>query len=452
MKSWFGLGVFFSFCVLGSSFSARAANIAVIDSGLDVGHEFLAGRIWVNPNPGNDGTGYPGDVNGWNFAENNNQLLDTKYLGTFSPDCTKFFDIQYRVLTGSATADDIAWYKAKAADEAFVRELGTFGNFVHGTHVSGISARDAAEARIMGVKLIPTEVKKSFEGIAGSARDRGVLGRLNPLTDYLIKAGLRALADQQVKLLVQVGEFVRAESMRVANCSFGTSLEQGKALIAALLKQVLLRDPTPEETATYSRYFLDQIVEKGKAFIAAAPDTLFVVAAGNDGTDNDSSPVSPANIKLENELTVAATWEHRQLAKFSNWGRTMVEVAAPGVGIRSSIPGSEYLRVSGTSQASPFVANLAGQVLDANPKLAPKEVKAVIVGTVDKKDFLADKVSSGGIANPARALEAARLSRTMPLAAAILAARPLVPDVIDRARTRPAGQELFILPLTPLFE
>jgi len=62
--------------------------IAVIDSGVDLQHPALVGRVWVNPGeiPGNDidddGNGLADDINGWNFVSDNNDVRDTNGHGT----------------------------------------------------------------------------------------------------------------------------------------------------------------------------------------------------------------------------------------------------------------------------------------------------------------------------------------------------------------------------------
>lgn len=66
---------------------------------------------------------------------------------------------------------------------------------------------------------------------------------------------------------------------------------------------------------------------------------LVVVAAGNSGTDNDTSPVYPASYDQPNIISVAATDQNDALASFSNYGKNSVDVAAPGVNIYSTIPG-----------------------------------------------------------------------------------------------------------------
>ena len=79
---------------------AFGSTIAVIDSGVDFKHPMLQNHAWVNANEiaGNntddDQNGYVDDINGWNVIENSNKLVDYKYVGTFSPDMKRFFEIQ----------------------------------------------------------------------------------------------------------------------------------------------------------------------------------------------------------------------------------------------------------------------------------------------------------------------------------------------------------------------
>jgi len=65
---------------------------------------------------------------------------------------------------------------------------------------------------------------------------------------------------------------------------------------------------------------------------------LFVAAAGNSSDDNDTNPFYPASYDLPNIVSVAATDHNDNLASFSNYGATSVDVGAPGVNILSSIP------------------------------------------------------------------------------------------------------------------
>lgn len=432
---------------------ANASSIAIIDSGTDLLHKDLANKNWVNKgeiknnNVDDENNGYVDDYNGWNFAENNSKVIDYKHLGTFSAEVYKFFDVQGKVLTGTATEEEKTWMRSKRGDEEFIKELMRFGNFVHGTHVAGISARSADHTRVMPIKIIPTE-----QGAPASVRAAQFHNYFKTVTDFaenpIVLMALNMLASQQSGLFEKIGDYVAFARSSVANGSFGTSKAAVKPLIASLVSMITGEEPTEADVDSYSNYFLTQVVEGATKMPQKSPHTLFVFAAGNDGTNNDVDPVSPANVKLPNTLTVAATFENGQLAPFSNTGAKMVEVAAPGVVIESPIPGNEYIKMSGTSQAAPYVTNVAALIQDANPSLNVMDVRRIIIETVDYKAHLAGKVTSGGLVNRDRAVYAAQRTTSVPVSQAISESRSQVPDkVILRPARHVDRSALFVLPL-----
>ncbi len=83
----------------------------------------------------------------------------------------------------------------------------------------------------------------------------------------------------------------------------------------------------------------------------ACAGTLFVVAAGNDGLNDDATPHYPCSYgaapdNLPNVICVAATDQSDRLASFSNYGSS-VDLAAPGVGITSTWPAYDALSNDG---------------------------------------------------------------------------------------------------------
>ncbi|GAB0490916.1 hypothetical protein MMPV_002157 [Pyropia vietnamensis] len=102
-----------------------------------------------------------------------------------------------------------------------------------------------------------------------------------------------------------------------------------------------------------------------------------VVAAGNDRTD--ACNISPA--RVPEAITVAASDSSDQIASFSNYGRTCVDVIAPGVSIRSAdfLGDGLYSIKSGTSMAAPHVAGMAALILAEQPNLSVSEVKAAML-------------------------------------------------------------------------
>jgi subtilisin family serine protease len=92
---------------------------------------------------------------------------------------------------------------------------------------------------------------------------------------------------------------------------------------------------------------------------ASDSDMLFVAAAGNNGSNNDVTPVYPASYGTPNIVAVAASTNWDELASFSNYGATSVDLAAPGQAILSTVPGNAYAVANGTSMATPYVSGAA---------------------------------------------------------------------------------------------
>jgi subtilisin family serine protease len=155
-------------------------------------------------------------------------------------------------------------------------------------------------------------------------------------------------------------------------------------------------------------------IERNAISSAGEAGILFIAAAGNDGTNNDLSPIYPASHALNNIIAVAATDQRDVLAPFSNFGQVSVDVAAPGVNIYSTKPGAAYQYMSGTSMAAPHVAGIAALLWSLEPRLSVTQVKDSILQSVDVIGLLDDKVTSGGRIN---ALNALSLENSVQIAA-----------------------------------
>lgn len=131
---------------------------------------------------------------------------------------------------------------------------------------------------------------------------------------------------------------------------------------------------------------------------------IYVAAAGNTGANNDVSPFYPSSYTPNNIVAVAATDSWDQLASFSNYGATTVDLAAPGVNIYSTMPGGNYGYKSGTSMAAPHVAGALALVRDLHPSWTYLQVINQVLGTVDPQSSLTGKLVTGGRLNLAEAI------------------------------------------------
>jgi hypothetical protein len=131
---------------------------------------------------------------------------------------------------------------------------------------------------------------------------------------------------------------------------------------------------------------------------------LFVAAAGNDGSDNDSKPTYPATYQVENVVSVAALDNQDLIATFSNYGASSVHVAAPGVRILSTYFGSTYKSLSGTSMACPQVSGIAALMLAGDSSLSFAQIKERLIRTSDRMRGLRSMVQAKGRVNAYQAV------------------------------------------------
>lgn len=135
---------------------------------------------------------------------------------------------------------------------------------------------------------------------------------------------------------------------------------------------------------------------------------LFVAAAGNSAVDTDVTANYPSNYSTlqgtsttraatyEAVISVAALTSSGGLASFSNYGATTVDIAAPGAGINSTLPGGGYGAYSGTSMAAPHVAGSIALLAAARPGMTAADTRTAILSTARPTTALTGRTVTGG--------------------------------------------------------
>lgn len=146
--------------------------------------------------------------------------------------------------------------------------------------------------------------------------------------------------------------------------------------------------------------------------VAGQAGALVVVAAGNAGSDDDRTPTYPASLAAPNMVSVASTSpnEGRNLSTFSNYGRTTVQLAAPGESVLSTGKDGDYEQRSGTSMAAPMVAGVAALIAAANPGIPAPALRAQLLSSAGRSSL---PVASGYV-DAGAAVRGARSSLQTP--------------------------------------
>jgi subtilisin family serine protease len=433
--------------LLGGRQPARTVTVAIIDSGIDTAHVELRSSLWTNARevPGNgrddDKNGYADDVRGWNFIggkDGRDVDHDTFEVTRLYARCTGVAPSTASPVTADerARCDQVArdYQKMRTETEqtlAQVRQIDAVlgqvlpilrqaagSDSLTVTTVSAINSSrpDVQQARGLFLRLAADGISpKDIVEAKTEYESRAKYG-LNPSYDPrpIVGDDPNNLAQRNYGNTDVVGPDAK-HGTHVAGI-IGAARGNGVGIegIAPAVRLMVVRavpdgDERDKDIANAIRYAVDNganviNMSFGKSYSpqkAAVDDAvkyadgkgvLMVHAAGNDGENADLKPSYPTPVYItggqaRNWIEVgASSWKMGDslVAVFSNYGKTRVDVFAPGVDILSTVPGNGYERESGTSMAAPVVTGLAALLMSYYPNLAAGDVKRIILASATR--------------------------------------------------------------------
>ena len=435
----------------------RQIIVAVIDSGVDVNHEDLKGKIWQNPGEtgadakGNDkatnkvdddGNGYIDDIYGWNFLGG----PDGKHIENETLEMTReMVRFDKRIAAGEIlTSEEKNYYSG--VEKVYTKEK----NEVSET----LKTMEPEEKKVVAFKAVLKE-KLNLEDFSKEAlekiesKDSGV----NEAKSYLLEITTKYRSVDRFGRVFEnaknaITYFLNKEfNPRTAivgddpddfsqihygnndvggpDASHGTHVSgiiaatRGNGVgmdgIAENVKIMVLRavpngDERDKDIALSVRYAVDNganIINMsfGKGFspsksmvdaaflYASEKGVLVIHAAGNDSKNLDvegnfqNRRVKDAEAKnLSKEIStwieIGASSKDKGLnlvAKFSNYGKSNVDIFSPGVELNSTIPDNKYAVFSGTSMASPAAAGAAALLMSNFANMTAVQAKAIML-------------------------------------------------------------------------
>ncbi|WP_442795608.1 S8 family peptidase [Pelobium manganitolerans] len=459
--------------------------VAVLDGGVETDHEDLKTVIYVNAKEklngkDDDGNGYIDDVNGWNFLGKGDKDINYETLELVRQIRKLKQKFAVTLMDSAQMANNAEYQKLLAMEKDYQQQYDETKQTLEG--ISRFKQLlEAVEAKI-GKDALTLNGFKSFEPsnpgeehikkvVIGVLEDSGMDYATfkatqvdNGYEHYYEKLNYNLNMDYMPRKELGIDDATRFygnNHVEGPDAMHGTHVagiiaanrknKLGMMGIADNVKIIGVRtvpngDERDNDVANAIRYAVDRgakIINMsfGKSYsddkkivddavkYAVSKDVLLIHAAGNDNNNLDQQSNFP-NKRYEDGGT-ASSWlevgasgpnnDESLKASFSNYGKTTVDVFAPGVQIYSTIPDSKYRALNGTSMASPVVSGIAALIRSYYPSLSATQVKQIIMDSsvkvnhpvtvmVDEKPTqinFSDLSISGGVANAYEALKMA---------------------------------------------
>jgi len=410
--------------------TVKTVVVAVIDGGVDIDHEDMAGKIWINAGeiPGNgiddDNNVYVDDVHGWN------------YIGNSKGENILYENYEYTRIVKMNNKNHPSYKAAKAQYDKELKkrreekkDLENFEKIYNGAKeyilsATGIDVRNADDLK--KVKSKDPNVKIAYKFL----KERYEMGFTEEILERLKKTNAEYL-DYFLNMEYNPRTITGDDPTNLEDRNYGNNDVKGPrsdhgtsvaGVIAAVVgngigidgiatdvKIMVLRttprgDERDKDIALAIKYAVDNKADiinmsfgkdysPEKEFIdwavryAQQHNVLLIHSAGNSSKNIDREASFPSDRYLDgseipNWMNIGASdmKANKTLpAYFTNYGRKHVDIFAPGVDVVSLNTDNTYEPVSGTSIAGPVVAGVAALILSYYPDIKPEEMIDILM-------------------------------------------------------------------------
>jgi membrane-anchored mycosin MYCP len=176
----------------------------------------------------------------------------------------------------------------------------------------------------------------------------------------------------------------------------GSSKTMYQAIDYAIAKHAKIINISSDTVGRQNNADLQAAVQR-----AVKAGVLIVAAAGNEGQNGLSADTYPA--AYPGVLAVAASDRNDERAFFSQAGG-FVDVAAPGVGMVSTVPKGGQCTADGTSFAAPYVAGVAALLASKHPDWSAAQITTRIEESAKRTGRGPNRFLGWGVVDPVAAL------------------------------------------------
>lgn len=412
--------------------------VAIIDCGVDINHEDLKGKIWINEdeisnnNIDDDHNGYIDDLYGWNF------------IGNAKGENIEFENLEYTRIYKSGI-NDKNYEKAKILyDAELAYRTKEKENLIRFSENYATAKKIIKEQTGIEVSSI-----EDLSKISNSNCDNSALAAKSYLKKKFeqgfsekdlreTEENNRIFLEKYLNVDFNPREIIGDDPNDILNAHYGNPNVIGPTAshgtfvagivagirnngigidgIATDVKIMVLRaipygDERDKDLALAIKYAVENgadIINMsfGKPFspqqnfvddalkLAEKKNVLIIHGAGNNGENIDQIMNYPSDIYLDNLessnfINIGASGKKKDKTVstiFSNYGKNHVDIFAPGEDIISTDTSNTYLKKSGTSFAAPVVTGIAALILSHHPELTPPElIKILLESSYDLK-------------------------------------------------------------------